>query len=514
MPSPESKSRAADLNPVPRSAGSERSQAALVGAETLLLVLDSTATIVGCNDAVCKFSGLAWENVVGTAVAEFLGSSEVETAARSAVSQCGGTSWTGAAGLQMAGGTRREVHWRLDALAIESNTDCYAVLIGIGEDESRLPANRGVAEHEARLQAILDTAIDGIVTIDDCGTIQSLNKATEHIFGYSFDELIGQNVNTLMPHPYRLEHDRYIRNYLGTGRKKIIGIGREVEGRRKDGSTFPLDLAVSEFRAHGRSHFVGLMRDITARKQAEREARRHLDELAHASRLSALGEMATGIAHEVNQPLAAIVSYAQACLNMLASENSDPRLVREALEQIAVQGRRAGDIVHQLRQLVRKEPLERESMDINQSIRNVLTLFSHDLRSCGAVLDVELADDVPLITADRVQVEQVTFNLLRNALEAASQQEKTGPRVRVETTRTKEPGVLVCISDNGPGFEGEAAERFFETFYTTKPQGLGVGLSISRSIIESHGGILRAEPSPMGGLDVFFTLPGEISVAR
>ncbi|MDX1513440.1 MAG: PAS domain S-box protein [Gammaproteobacteria bacterium] len=375
---------------------------------------------------------------------------------------------------------------------------------GVGTGDA---ADNGTAEREARLQAILDTAVDGIVTIDERGIIESLNAATERIFGYTSAELIGHNVKMLMPAPYRDNHDRFIENYLRTGDRKIIGIGREVEGRRKDGSEFPLDLAVSEFRVGDKRRFMGLMRDISDRKRAEREARRHLDELAHASRLSALGEMATGIAHEVNQPLAAIVSYAQACLNMLESENADRAVVKDALEQIANQGRRAGDIVHQLRQLVRKDSAVRAPVDINLSVRNVLTLISHELRAASAVLTVNLGDGLPRVTADRVQIEQVVLNLVRNAIEAVSQKGSSGGKVRVETAPTPEGGVWVRVSDNGPGPGEEPPERLFETFYTTKPTGLGVGLSISRSIIESHGGRLRAERNPAGGLDVHFILP-------
>ncbi len=363
------------------------------------------------------------------------------------------------------------------------------------------------AEREARLQAILDTAVDGIVIIDERGSIETLNTATERIFGYSAEELMGRNVGVLMPGNHRDEHDQYLRNYLTTGQKKIIGIGREVEGRRKDGSTFPLDLAVSEFSVGGKRRFMGLMRDISDRKRAEQEARLHLEELAHASRLSALGEMATGIAHEVNQPLAAIVSYAQACLNMMKSGNADPAVVRDALEQISAQGRRAGDIVHQLRQFVRKERADRGSVDVNQCVQNVLTLFAHDLKTHNAQLALELAGDLPMITADRVQIEQVILNLLRNALEAVSQQEASTRRVKIETARTKNAGIQLRVSDNGPGLSEESVERLFDTFYTTKPQGLGVGLSISRSIIESHGGRLDAQQNASGGLDLYFDLP-------
>ena len=495
----------------PDTAGSGRSLETRSDPEIPILVLNGSATIVGCNSAVCKLSGQNRSELVGMQVADFLNSPEIEAAARRMF--CGepasGSGQT--TEIVMGSGTPRTVKWRLDGPVIDSGNDRYAVVYGLDEIEEHLLDNERVAEGEARLQAILDTAVDGIVTIDENGIIESLNTATERIFGYAFDELIGENVKILMPNEYRNSHDQYIDQYLRTGENKIIGIGREVEGRRKDGSTFPLDLAVSEFRVAGKPRFMGLMRDISSRKRAEQEARLHLDELAHASRLSALGEMATGVAHEVNQPLAAIVSYAQACLNLMGSKNADPKVVINALEQIATQGRRAGDIVHRLRQFVRKEPGERTSVDVNRCIQHVLMLFAHDLRSSNASLTVELGENLPMVTADRVQIEQVALNLLRNALEATSEKEDSGARVRLATMRDADHSVRVCVSDNGLGFGEESTERMFETFYTTKPQGLGVGLSISRSIIESHGGHLRAEQNADGGLDVSFTLPGGVS---
>ncbi len=405
-----------------------------------------------------------------------------------------------------AAGDRRPMQWWLTGLeTIPRGAGGFAVTaINLSTDYETWER---LEEKQARLQAVLDTAVDGIATIDENGIIESVNIATERIFGYSSKELIGLNVTTLMPPPYRGQHDTYLTNYLSTGKKKIIGIGREVEGRRKDGSTFPLDLAVSEFYVAGQRRFMGLMRDISERKQAEREARRHLEELAHASRLSALGEMATGIAHEVNQPLAAIVSYAQACLNLLDSESADKSLVKDALAQIAAQGRRAGDIVHHLRQLVRKDQTERANIDLNGCVHAVLNLFANELMSGGTTVSLELADGLPRVRADRVQIEQVLLNLIRNALDVLSDQTASSKRMSISTRLAGEKVVELCVTDSGPGLDGNDPEQLFETFYTTKPSGLGVGLSISRSIIESHGGRLWAKENRGGGLSVHFILP-------
>ncbi|MDX1527459.1 MAG: PAS domain S-box protein [Gammaproteobacteria bacterium] len=473
----------------------------------LLAVLDERAQIVAFNDALLSFVGQSAEELRNADFADLLVHEDRRRAFRNFFQSRTDSGARIDAWLTCADGRRPVQLWlsRLDT-STESRARFAVTAVDQGSDHE---AWNRLAEKEARLQSILDTAVDGIVTIDDKGIIESLNLATESIFGYSSEELIGQNVKTLMPPPYRNEHDGYLSNYLCTGKKKIIGIGREVEGRRKDGATFPLDLAVSEFYVAGQRRFMGLMRDISERKQAEREARRHLDELAHASRLSALGEMTTGIAHEVNQPLAAIVSYAQACLNLLDSENTDKALVKDALTQIAAQARRAGEIVHHLRQLVRKDATERASIDVNGCVRAVMNLFAAELESSGVTISLDLDDDLPRVRADRVQIEQVLLNLIRNALDVLSEQASSSKRISIGSRSTGEKGVEIFVTDTGPGLGGKDPDRLFETFYTTKPSGLGVGLSISRSIIESHGGRLWAKENRGGGLSVHFVLPAK-----
>ena len=478
----------------------------------LIVVLDDQARIVSFNQAFSRFVGKkpeairdadfsalvvpkeereAFEEDLRTAIEGLEGGARVHT-------------WRAD-----AGGLRR-VQWWLSCLDSGPGTRRGFAVTAIDLSSNHQAWDR-LAEIEARLQSILDTAVDGICTIDEKGIIESLNLATEQIFGYRSGELIGRNLDILMPEPYRGEHDSYISNYLATGDKKIIGVGREVEGKRKDGSIFPLDIAVSEFRVAGKRRFMGLMRDISERKRAEQEARRRLDELAHASRLSALGEMATGIAHEVNQPLAAIVSYAQACLNLLNSENADTAVLKDALTQITAQGRRAGEIVHHLRQLVRKDQAARSDLDLNECVRSVLSLFAGEIKSSGVALSLELAQGIPRLRADRVQVEQVLLNLIRNALDVMENQTDGSRHLFISTRLAGDKGVELCVRDTGTGLEGEDPERLFETFYTTKPSGLGVGLSISRSIISSHGGRLWARENRNRGLSVHFILPGRPS---
>ncbi len=478
----------------------------------LTVVLDDQARIVSFNKAFTRFVGKNPEALRDAGFTTLVVPEEERDAFEEGLRAAGEGSDSGPRinAWLSAAGERHPVEWWLGCLDSESATRSRFAVTAIDLSSNQEAWDR-LVEKEARLQSILDTAVDGIVTISEKGIIESLNLATERIFGYSSKELIGQNVKILMPPPYLNQHDAYLSNYLSSGERKIIGIGREVEGRRKDGSTFPLDLAVSEFRVAGQRRFMGLMRDISERKLAEQEARRHLDELAHASRLSALGEMATGIAHEVNQPLAAIVSYAQACLNLLNSKSADRTLVKDALTQITAQGRRAGEIVHHLRQLVRKDQTARTDMNLNRSVLAVLNLFASELKSSGVTVSLELADGLPKVRADRVQIEQVLLNLIRNALDVLSTPSATSRQMFISSRFSGEKGVEICVTDTGPGLGGEVPERLFETFYTTKPSGLGVGLSISRSIIESHGGRLWARENRGGGLSVHFTLPGRQS---
>lgn len=472
------------------------------------MILDDAARIVSFDDAFARLFAKGGASIRGVDFTSLFGGEDDRASFDRALGQARqeanpvvrtGT-WIA------ADGRLRPVQWWLTRLKQSPQTPHGFVVTGLDLASNRDAWDRA-AEREARLQSILDTAVDGIVTIDEQGIIASVNRATEHIFDYRAKELVGRNVKMLMPAPYRQQHDTYLSNYLTTGDKKIIGIGREVEGRRKDGSTFPLDLAVSEFYVAGQRHFMGIMRDVSARKNAEREARRHVEELAHAGRLSALGEMATGIAHEVNQPLTAIVSYAQACLNLLNTPNADEAVLKDALAQISAQGRRAGEIIHHLRQLVRKDQTARPNIDMNASVRAVLDLFTHELNASGVELAVTLEERLPPVRADRVQIEQVVLNLVRNSLDALTEVPDGSRRLSVSTRRQGKGNVAVFVTDSGPGIGGGDPERLFESFYTTKPNGLGVGLSISRSIIDSHGGRLWATENPDGGLSLCFTLP-------
>ena len=364
-------------------------------------------------------------------------------------------------------------------------------------------------DREARLSAILDTAVDGIITIDESGIIESVNTATERIFGYSGDELVGNNITMLMPSPYREKHDGYIARYLGTGEPRIIGIGREAEGQHKDGRRFPIDLAVSEVRVGGSRQFTGLVRDISARRRAEDEARRRSADLAHAARLSTIGELTSGIAHEVNQPLTAMVNFAEACLRMLRSGNADSQKLEDALGQIAVQGQRAGHIIRHLRRLARKGESERVQIDLGHLVRDVLGLFSNELNASDIALHLMLDESGPAVKCDRIQIEQVVLNLVRNAMDVLEEGPADGRELTIRTRADSGGTIELTVEDSGEGLGADGGERIFELFFTTKADGLGMGLSISRTIIEDHGGRLWASPRPGGGAIFHVTLPAD-----
>lgn len=362
-------------------------------------------------------------------------------------------------------------------------------------------------DREARLSAILDTTVDGIITIDERGIIESVNTAAERIFGYSGDELVGNNITMLMPSPYREEHGAYIRRYLRTSEPRIIGIGREAEGQHKDGRRFPIDLAVSEVHVGGSRLFTGLVRDISARRRAEDEARRRSADLAHAARLSTIGELTSGIAHEINQPLTAMVNFAEACLRMLRSGNADTGKLEDALGQIAAQGQRAGHIIRHLRRLARKGESERVEIALNHLVRDLLDLVSNELRASGIALHLMLDESLPGVKCDRIQVEQVVLNLVRNAMDVLEAGPVQGRELTIRT-RAETGGIIeLTVEDTGEGLGADGGERIFETFFTTKADGLGIGLPISRTIIEDHGGRLWASPRPGGGAIFHVTLP-------
>ncbi|TGD97698.1 PAS domain-containing sensor histidine kinase [Methylobacterium nonmethylotrophicum] len=359
---------------------------------------------------------------------------------------------------------------------------------------------------EAHLRSILHTVPDAMVVIDEAGLIHSFSAAAERLFGYAADEAIGQNVRILMPEPMRAEHDGYLARYHRTGEPRIIGTTRVVTGRRRDGSTFPMELAIGEMRSGRQVFFTGFINDLTEYQRIQARLQELQSELVHVSRLSAMGEMASTLAHELNQPLGAIANYTKGCRRLLAQP--DPATVATAvdvLDKVAEQALRAGQIIRRLRDFVARGETERRVEPVTQLIEDSCALAMVGAREQGVVLHLALDRRVGSVLADRVQIQQVLINLIRNAREAMAQ----GPRreLGIATKLLPPDRVEIAVSDTGPGIAGDVAGRLFQPFVTTKAHGMGVGLSICRTISEAHGGGLEVEPNEAGGATFRLTLP-------
>jgi two-component system sensor kinase FixL len=346
------------------------------------------------------------------------------------------------------------------------------------------------------LSSVLDTAVDGIMVIDDRGHILVYNKACERLFGYTASEVRGLNIKEMMPSDYSGEHDRYISNYVDTGVRKIIGIGREVRGRHKDGTVFPVELSVGEAQTPEGRQFIGIMRDLRPRKEAERRLNQLQADLLHMARVSAMDEMGAALAHELNQPLTAVMLYLQA-VSRAQSQPQKPgmaEVTKTVLEKAVREAERAGNIIQRMRHFVEKREPERRVVDINPLIEDAVELTMLGHRRSTRVLR-RLAPDLPRVAVDPVQIQQIIVNLVRNALEAVKTRD--APQVRVATV-LRDGQVMVDVEDNGPGVPPDAMHNLFKAFATSKRTGLGLGLAISRTIAQNHGGDLLVDPGGDG----------------
>jgi two-component system sensor kinase FixL len=419
-------------------------------------------------------------------------------------------------------------------------------VVGIARDISDLKrAEEVLRASEARARAVFELAGDAIIRIDERGTIESFNPAAERMFGWPAAEIVGRNVAALMPPPFSCEHDSYLATYLQTGVPKMIGTTRELVGLRRDGTAFPIEVTISEVRIGDQRTFTGIVRDVTERRQAQQaleeaksalerrvvehtaelvaaneQLRREMNEraraeerhrelqaqLAHAARLSSLGEMAAELAHEINQPLSAIANFVFGTLRRLTAGTISVEVIRPTLETIGREAKRAAEVVRRTKDFVRKQPPCHVPLALNALVDEALAITEYECREFQVRVHKHLAPDLPRVAGDEVQLRQAVVNLVLNALEAL----KSVPAENRSLTLTTEWGggqVTLGVTDTGPGMEPAVVERIFEAFFTTKPKGLGLGLTISRSIIESHGGRLWVQSLPGQGTSFFFTLP-------
>jgi two-component system, LuxR family, sensor kinase FixL len=383
-----------------------------------------------------------------------------------------------------------------------------AGLAGLGERllrarSSAAASTQNLLAREAHLKSILDTVPDAMIVIDRQGIVQSFSLAAERLFKYNAEEVIGENIKMLMPQPYRGDHDRYLKRYAETGQRRIIGIGRVVVGERKGGSTFPMELAVGEMRSSDKTFFTGFIRDLTERQNTESRLQELQSELVHISRLTAMGEMASTLAHELNQPLSAIANYLKGSVRLLQDRSdNESRMTRDALDKATEQAMRAGQIIRRLRDFVSRGESERRAENLTKLVEEASALALIGVKDVLVRFELDPAAD--RILADKVQVQQVLINLMRNALESMVDSERR--ELTVSSAPVEGDLVEIRITDTGSGIAPEIKENLFQPFFTTKLHGMGVGLSICRTIVEAHDGKISAEANPQGGTVFRFTI--------
>lgn len=346
--------------------------------------------------------------------------------------------------------------------------------------------------HEARLLGILDTAADGIIVINAKADILVFNKACEAMFGYAASDVLGKNISLLMPSDFSVDHDRYVSHYLETGERRIIGIGREVRGKHADGTVFPLELSVGEAQTPDGRQFIGVIRDVRSRKAVEQRLNQLQAQLVNMARVQAIDEMGAAIAHELNQPLTAVMLYLQAVIRKTSSDTASqlaPQTL-EILNKALREAERAGGIIQRMRHSVERREPERQACDLNALIDEALelVLLGHDIEGLHIVRDLD-----PMLThvhVDPIPIQQVLANLLRNAMEAVRKSDRRMIKIQSMVSGGQ---AIVNIEDSGPGIPPDGLSNLFKAFATTKKSGLGLGLMISRSIAQNHGGDLTVD---------------------
>jgi two-component system sensor kinase FixL len=381
------------------------------------------------------------------------------------------------------------------------------VFVGMVRDiTARKRAEDDLLEREARLRSILETAADAIVVIDENGIVETMSASASRLFGYETNEVVGRNVRMLMPSPYRENHDDYLRRYRETGEKRIIGIGRIVVGQRKNGSTFPLELSVGEIRLRGRRLFTGFLHDITEKREYELKLYQLQDELVRVSRISGMAAMASAFAHELSQPLGATMNYLNAVRRML-DEAGGAGIQRplDGTQRAIAEVARAGEIIRRLREFIQKGRTERSWEQLGRVVEEASALALVGTADRSLKIRFDIPSDLPPVHIDRVQIQQVLTNLVRNAVEAMYE---SGTReLTISAAVDGGHTVEVAVADTGPGIAPEVARNLFKPFVTTKENGMGVGLSICKSIVQAHDGELRAESNPKGGTIFVVSLP-------
>uniref|UniRef100_UPI0035CBAFDF PAS domain-containing sensor histidine kinase n=1 Tax=uncultured Sphingomonas sp. TaxID=158754 RepID=UPI0035CBAFDF len=500
----------------PEIAGDVAEQAQMLAAELSLLIdgaathaiymLDADGRVAIWNKGAERIKGWTEEEIVGRHCSLFYpaedvaaGKCEQDLARAEALGRIEEESWR----------VRKDGSEFLASVAITALRDASGALRGFGKvlrdvtDERA--AERMTEAREAQLSSILATIPDAMVVIDDRGLIQSFSSAAERLFGYAEAEVLGRNVGMLMPPSEQKHHDSYIARYLASGERRIIGTTRRVMGQRKDGSTFPHELAIGEAVGGGRRLFTGFVRDLTEREAIGARLNALQAELIHVSRVSAMGAMASTLAHELNQPITAVANYVEAGRDLLVDPTPESiATVREALGEAAAEAMRAGQIVRRLRSFVARGEVDKRAQDLPTLIEEACVLGLAGARDQAVETVFAFDPAAATVFVDRVQIQQVLINLVRNAAEAMS--DRPLRRLAIATTVEDAQWVRVSVCDSGPGLAPEVADHLFRAFLSTKPEGMGLGLSICRTIVEAHGGRIWADSAAGTGTCFRFTL--------
>lgn len=355
------------------------------------------------------------------------------------------------------------------------------------------------------LAAIAETIPDAMIVIDEAGHIESFSKCAEGMFGYGEAEVLGENVSMLMPSPHRERHDEYILRYLTTSEKRIIGIGRATRARHRNGKTFPIDLHIGEAVIEQRRFFVGFIQDLSRQHQNERQLHSLLRDLARADRISRTGTIASAIAHELNQPLAAISNYVEAAALLAGEQDKDSGTLNEALAHCADEVERAGAIIRRIRDFVSHGDSEATRQSLSGLVEEAVALALADGDGADVAVSTGIDDDANWLMVDRIQVQQCLVNLIRNALQAM---EAMGDkRIHIAARALTDEQIEVTVADSGTGIDPAIADRLFQPFLTTKRSGMGLGLSVCHRIVDAHGGRIWTSPAPGGGTIFHLTLP-------
>ena len=363
--------------------------------------------------------------------------------------------------------------------------------------EPREDRRGGVSE--ARFESLLDTAADGIIVIDEAGRMLVFNKICEDLFGYTTEEVIGQSVNMIMPPEFATAHDEFMSNYHRTGEKRIIGIGREVSGRHRDGTVIPLELSIGEAKTSEGRQYIGVLRDLRPRRAVESRVSQLQAQVVHMTRLSAMDEMGAAMAHELNQPLTALLLYLQALARQIkvchAEEKAPSEKLLGVLDKSVLEAERASHIVQRMRKMVEKRDPERSTIDLREVVNEALDLSEFVAQGATVTIRRVFGMNPIWVDADATQIQQIMLNLMRNALEVAKESEERWVKVSIGSD---ERSAVVSVTDSGTGFSEDVGKSLFKTFSTTKKSGMGLGLAISRAIAQNHGGDLLADPGGNG----------------